>query len=154
MEDLIISETNKIFSKAIRKYASSVGESDMNVSVLLRLKDDGEVDDETGEVVRRVDYWLCKNHRPEKNVGIMEILGVKIDLRGYSILVPPQIKKILERFESETGSRDIDVVVYLNREMLWETPEDEEEDLAYFLFVGGKRNKKFKLEQVLNLQVT
>ena len=32
---------------------------------------------------------------------MMEILGVLIDLKGYSLLVPPQIKKIIENFETE-----------------------------------------------------
>ena len=143
MEDLIISETNKIFSKAIERQAKKSGMDPLDASILLKLDAEGEV-----------EYWMCENHTPVEKVGILHVLGVKIDLRMYSVIVPPQIKKILEVFETECGSKDVEVMVYLNREQLWQSEEDAEEDLAYLLFVEGGRRKKFKLEQVLNLQMT
>lgn len=154
MEDFIISETSKIFSKAIKRYAKQDGLSEDRVSVLLSLYDEGEVDEKTGEVVRMVRYSICHDHTPVKQVGIMDVLGVKIDFKMYSVIVPPQIKNILENFERQYGSKDVEAMVYLNDERFWKTPEDEEDEVAFFVFKSGKVVTKFKLEQVLNLQMT
>lgn len=154
MEDFIISETGKIFSKAIKRYAKRDDMSEDRVSVLLGLYDEGVIDETTGEVVRKVRYDVCHDHTPVERVTIMEVLGVKIDLRMYSVIVPPQIKNILEGFEKSLGSRDVEVMVYLNREQFIQTPQDEDDEVAYFVFKSGKLVSKFKLEQVLNLQMT
>lgn len=154
MEDFIISETGKIFSKAIKRYAKRDGLSDERVSILLGLYDEGEIDERTGELVRIVRYDVCHDHTPAERVTIMDVLGVKIDLRMYSVIVPPQIKNILEGFEKRFGSRDVEVMVYLNREQFHQEPQDEDDEVAYFAFKSGRVVTKFKLEQVLNLQMT
>lgn len=154
MEDFIISETSKIFSKAIKRYAKESGVTEDRVSILLGLFDEGEIDEKSGEVVRNVRYSVCLDHSPVKQVGIMEVLGVKIDFKMYSVIVPPQIKNILENFERQYGSRDVEAMVYINDERFWKTPEDEEDEVAFFVFKSGKVVTKFKLEQVLNLQMT
>jgi hypothetical protein len=145
MQEFIVNETKKIFSKAIQRYAKKDGIEEENVSLLLHLFDEGEINDE-GELERKVGYMICHNYAPVKSVSIMDILGVKIDLRGYSLLVPPQIKNILESFESELGSKKIEVGVYLDRE--------DSEEINYFLFCDGKLVKKFELEQVLKFEMT
>jgi len=154
MEDFIISETAKIFSKAIKRYAKRDSISEERVSILLGLYDEGEIEEKSGELVRMVRYDLCHDHTPAERLTIMEVLGVKIDFKMYSVIVPPQIKNILEGFESRFGSRDVEVMVYLNREQFHQSPEDEEDEVAYFAFKSGKVVTKFKLEQVLNLQMT
>ena len=55
-------------------------------------------------------------------------------------------KNIIENFETETGSKDIEVGVYLDR--------NDSEEVDYFLFNNGQLVKKFELEQVLKLEVT
>ncbi len=145
MQDFITNETKKIFSKAIKRYAKNDGIEEENVSILLHLFDEGELD-ENGELERKVGYKICHNYTPVKSVSIMEILGVKIDLKMYSVLVPPQIKNILESFETETGSKDVEVGVYLDR--------NDSDEVNYFLFNSGQLVKKFELEQVLKLEVT
>lgn len=144
MQDFITNETKKIFSKAIKRYAKKDGIEEQNVSILLNLIDEGEID-EKGELVRSVGYRICHNYTPVKSVSIMDILGVKIDLKMYSVFVPPQIKNILENFESETDSKDIEIGVYLDR--------NDSDEVNYFLFKAGQVVKKFELEQVLNLQI-
>jgi hypothetical protein len=145
MQDFITNETKKIFSKAIKRYAKNDGIEEENVSILLHLFDEGELD-ENGELERKVGYKICHNYTPVKSVSIMQILGVKIDLKMYSVLVPPQIKNILESFETETGSKDVEVGVYLDR--------NDSDEVNYFLFNSGQLVKKFELEQVLKLEVT
>lgn len=138
MQDFIVSETNKIFNKAIKRFAKKDKIEVNKVSILLDLVGDEE---------RVVQYRVCHNYQPVKSVTIMEVLGVLIDLKGYSMLVPPQIKKILENFELEKNSKDIEVGVFIN-------PEDEdEEEIVYFLFNNGKLEGKFELSDVLKLEI-
>lgn len=144
MQEFITNETKKIFNKAIKRYAKKDGIEEENVSILLHLFDEGEVD-ENGELERKVGYKICHNYAPVKSVSIMDILGVKIDLKMYSVFVPPQIKNILENFETETDSKDVEIGVYLDR--------NDSDEVNYFLFKGGQLVKKFELEQVLNLQI-
>ncbi len=145
MQDFITNETNKIFSKAIKRFAKKDSIEEDKVSLLLHLFDEGEIN-ESGELERKVGYKICHNYAPVKSVGILEVLGVKVDLKMYSFIVPPQIKNIIENFESELGSRDVEIGVYLNR--------DDSDEVNYFLFSNGQLVKKFELEQVLKLEVT
>lgn len=145
MQEFIVNETKKIFNKAIKRYAKKDGVEPENVSVLLHLYDEGEID-ENGELERKVGYKICHNYAPVKSVSIMDILGVLIDMRGYSMLVPPQIKNILLGFESELSSKDVEVCVFLDRE--------DDDEVIYFLFSNGQLIKKFQLEEVLKLEIT
>lgn len=138
MEDFIISETTKIFSKAIKRFAKKDKVDQSEVSILLGLQDEGE-----GE--QTLTYKVCHHHQPVRETKIMEILGVLIDLKAYSMLVPPQIKKILENFQIELNSKNIEVCVYLHRE--------EDDDVIYFLFNDGQLVKKFELADVLKLEI-
>lgn len=137
MQDFILSETRKIFNKAIKRFSKKDGVEDTEVSLLLYLKD--------GEEEKEVGYKVCHHHSPVRETTIMEILGVMIDLKGYSLFVPPQIKKILEDFEKELGSSEIEVCVYLSRE--------DEDEVIYFLYKQKKLIRKFELESVLNIEV-
>lgn len=135
MQEFIVSETNKIFNKAIQKFAKQERLEDNQVSILLSLSKDKE---------KSVEYTICHDFQPNKKVKIMDILGVKIDLRGYSILVPPQIKKILEGFETEQNSSEVEVGVYINPE--------EDDEIVYYLFKEGNMVRKFELADVLKIE--
>lgn len=137
MQDFIVNETTKIFNKAIKRFGKEDKVCLEEVSILLYLKEDGE-DRETG-------YKVCHYHQPVRETKIMEILGVRIDLKGYSIIVPPQIKKILENFETELGSKNVEVCVYLSRE--------EDSEVRYFLYNDGAFVKEFLLENVLKFEL-
>ena len=139
MQDFIVSETTKIFSNAIKRFAKDDGLDKKDVSVLLNLVEDTE----DGE--RKVGYKICHNHTPVKDVNIMQILGRLIDLKGYSILVPPQIKKIIEGFEEELGVGDVEVCVYLDR--------GDDDEVLYFLYKSGELVRKFKLEDVIKIEI-
>lgn len=138
MQDFITSETTKIFSKAIKRYAKDDGLDHENVSVLLKLIPDGDGD-------RKVGYEICHNHQPVKEVTIMQILGRLIDLKGYSIIVPPQIKKIIEGFEEELGVGDVEVCVYLDRA--------DDEEVLFFLYKAGSLVRKFNLDEVIKIEI-
>jgi len=134
MIEFILEETAEIFNKAIKNYAKKNKLEDLDVSILLTLSEHGD---------RDVEYVMCESYVPVKKVGILDVLGVKIDFKMYSQFVPPQIKKILEGFEEELGSKDIEVGVYLD-------PEDEDE-IKYFLFKEGQKVREFELASVLKI---
>ena len=137
MQEFIVGETTKIFNKAIKRFSKTDKIESEEVSILLYLKE------EEGE--REVGYKICHHHQPVRETKIMEILGVKIDLKMYSIIVPPQIKKILENFETELSSKEVEVCVYLSRE--------EENEIRFFLYNQGTLLSEFKLEDVLKLEM-
>lgn len=132
MQEFIVDETTKIFNKAIKRFAKKEGIEEQNVSILLSLGEE-----------KNVEYTLCVNYEPKDKLTIKEVLGVKIDLKQYSVIVPPQIKKILLGFEDEQKSSEIEVGVYLN-------PKDDDE-ILYFLFNNGQPVKQFELADVLKL---
>lgn len=136
MEEFIISETTKIFSKAINRFSKNDKQNPLNTSLILSLGEDEE---------KKVEYQICFEHQPVRKCSIMEVLGVKIDLKGYSLLVPPQIKKIIENFITELGSESVEVSVYLDRE--------DENQVMYFLYKDGHLVKRFELQDVLKLEL-
>jgi hypothetical protein len=138
MEDFIISETTKIFSKAIKRFGKNDEVDPQQVSILMGLEK-GEDEEQT------LTYKVCHHHKPVRETKIMEILGVKIDLKAYSLLVPPQIKKILENFQQEHKSNGVEVCVYLDRE--------DDEEVIYFLYNDGQIVKQFMLQDVLKLEI-
>ena len=126
--EFIIEQTNKIFSKAIHRYAKQK-KADF-VSVVLSIGQDNEV-------VYRIGY----DHVPEVFVTFLDVLGVKWDVKGYSIFVPNAIKKILNNFQIEFGTKDIVVCIYLDRE--------DENEVNYFVFANDEKKKEFELKNVL-----
>jgi hypothetical protein len=137
MIDIVVSETEKIFCKAIKTFSKNDMLDQTQVSFLLSLT---EVD---GENV--VKYELCHEHIPVRETNIKEILGVKnIDFKGYTYFVPPRIKQILEDFSKLLDSNHIEIAVYLNRE--------DEDKIRYFLFDKAQKIKEFFLGDVLKIE--
>jgi hypothetical protein len=131
MEDFILSETRTIFNKAIKRFAKENKKDQLDVSFLLNL---------TSE--REVGYMYCQDHAPLRESSIKEILNVKsFDMKGYTILVPPQIKKIIENLEARMSSNNIEVCVYLDRE--------DEDEVRYFVYQDGKYIKEISLLELI-----
>jgi hypothetical protein len=138
MIDIVVSETEKIFCKAIKTFSKKDMLDQTQVSFLLSLT---EVD---GENV--VKYELCHEHIPVRETNIKEILGVKnIDFKGYTYFVPPKIKQILEDFSESLKSKDVEVAVYLNRE--------NEDKVRYFLYDKTQIINEFHLKDVLKIEI-
>lgn len=138
MIDIVVSETEKIFCKAIKTFSKKDMLDQTQVSFLLSLT---EVD---GENV--VKYEVCHEHIPVRETNIKEILGVKnIDFKGYTYFVPPKIKKILEDFSESLKSKDVEVAVYLNRE--------NEDKVRYFLYDKTQIINEFHLKDVLKIEI-
>lgn len=133
MEDFIVSETSKIFSKGIKRYVDKYKTGLNDVSILLYLQKDNEV-----------GYQIYVNGNYSEDVTIKDILGVKMmDLKGYSVIAPPYIQKFLLDFKNELKSNKIDVSVYL---------DEEGEDVRFFLYDNGKLIREVFLNKLLGVK--
>jgi hypothetical protein len=131
MEEFILSETRTIFNKAIKRFAKENRKDSLDVSFLLNLTPE-----------REVGYVYCQDHTPLRETNIKEILNVKVfDTKGYTLLVPPQIKKIIENLEARMSSNNIEVCVYLDRE--------DEDEIRYFVYQEGKYVKEVNLLELI-----
>jgi hypothetical protein len=131
MEEFILSETRTIFNKAIKRFAKENKRDSLDVSFLLKLTPE-----------REVGYVYCQDHTPLRETNIKEILNVKVfDTKGYTLLVPPQIKKIIENLEARMSSNNIEVCVYLDRE--------DDDEIRYFVYQEGKYVKEVNLLELI-----
>jgi hypothetical protein len=117
MMEVIVDKFNEIIYRACERYGKLEGVEASKMQVLFSLDDEGEV-----------KYSLLKEYRPYKEVTFNEILNVKIDFRGYSLIVPPFIKDTINNCSEELQAsvknlfvmclvkRDMDVGIYLYNE--------------------------------------
>ena len=107
MIDFISAEFTKICKKAIEKFSNDLQKPKEDVVITFNLNENGDV-----------IYRLLKDFKFEKEVTFMEILGVRIDFKGYSMLVPPFIQKSLIGFcqEYSIEPSKVNVMVLLVQE--------------------------------------
>lgn len=133
MQEFIVEETSKIFTKGIKRFVDKNKVDIHEVSILLYLQKDDEV-----------GYQVYVNGNYSENVTIKDILGVKVvDLKGYSVIAPPYIQKFLVDFRNELKSDKIDVSVYLN---------EDGDDVRFFLYDNGKLIKEVFLKELLGVK--
>ena len=136
MQEFIIDETQKIFCKSIKRYANDLKKENQEISIMLYIKQGGEEDGDVG-------YNICVNNNPVQTVTIKDVLNVKFDIKGYSLIVPPYIKQFLNDFEKQLNSTTIDVCVYLNKE--------DEDECRFFLFNAGKFVNEVYLTELIKI---
>ena len=135
MEEFIVSETTKVFNKAIKRFAKNDKKEEQDVSLILKLDNNGDL-----------QYILCNDHKPKKEITIKEIFNVKIvDTKGYTMVLPPYIKKILENLEITLNSKNVEVGVYQSRK------EDDDEGIKYFVYTNGNFLKEVNLVDLIKL---
>jgi hypothetical protein len=93
MIDFIQSETKKIMYNCIKRHAEREKKEISSVQLVLGLDENGNT------------YTVCEEYKPQKELDILEVLGVKIDFLGYSRLAPPFILKSLVRFSTQFDFR-------------------------------------------------
>ena len=136
MEEFIISKTREIFGKAIKKFSKNDKIEQDNVAILLELVE------ENGK--KEVGYKVCHNYLPNRRTTIKEILGYKtIDMSGFSVIVPPHIKDIIEKQEKKLESKNVEICVYLDRQ------DEDREEVSYFLYKDGGFVSKVELIELL-----
>lgn len=90
MVDFIIEKFNEIVSKACTRYGQEQEVDATKIQVLFRLGDDAEV-----------EYYILKEYVELQKVTFNNILNVRIDFKGYSMIVPPFIQKVLVKYAEE-----------------------------------------------------
>lgn len=92
MENPMIIEFKDLFLKAIGIYAKKFAIPELEVQIAFRLDVNGEI-----------YYEILKNFMPseEKDIKFRNLLGVKIDLSGKSMFVPPVLTKVLHMLNAE-----------------------------------------------------
>lgn len=98
----IVTQSKKIMGNAIDRYAKTWGAEPRDMGLLLRMKGESEI-----------EYSLMRQFRIEKELSIMDILGVKIDFKGYSMIAPPFIRKSMERMcgQYNVPPADLSVII-------------------------------------------
>lgn len=135
MQEFIASESSKIFLKGIKKFIESNKiEDELSVSLLLYIKGMDEVG---------YQYYVDGVFNSETT--IKEILGVKlIDMKGYSVIAPPYIYKILIDLRVQLKSNNIDVSIYMN---------EDGDDVNYFVYENGNFVKQVELIELLGFKI-
>jgi len=129
MLDSILKEFEKITFKACERHASSLQDVVTNVQLVLSLNSEAEV-----------EYTLCRNYNPDKKISFLEILGVRIDFKGYSMIVPPFIQKTLLRLAQDYGVDEKELFVMI-------IPTDDiKRTNVIWAYVKGKPKEQIKIE--------
>jgi hypothetical protein len=135
MEEFILSETTNVFNKAIKRFAKNDKKESQDVSLILKLDASGEL-----------QYVLCHDHKPNREITIKEIFNVKVvDTKGYTMILPPYIKKILQGLETSLNTKNVEVGVYQSRK------EDDEDNIQYFVYNDGNFLKEVNLVDLIKL---
>lgn len=132
MLDFITEKFTDIVSKCLEKNAKELNTQKKNVQLVFKLGQDGEA-----------EYLITKDYTPIKVLSFMEVLGVKIDFKGYSFFVPNFIKGALVRFcESDNIQSDkVSVVTYFN-----------DKEMVMWLYNGNQYVKQVDLESLFNTE--
>jgi len=135
MQEFIASESSKIFLKGIKKFIESNKiEDELSVSLLLYIKGMDEVG---------YQYYVDDVFHSETT--IKELLGVKVmDVKGYSVIAPPYIYKILLDLRVGLKSNAVDVSIYLN---------EDGDDVNYFVYESGNFVKQVELIELLVFKI-
>jgi len=103
MLDVILEKFSDITKKCLDKHSKEFGVEKQDVQLVFKLDASDDV-----------QYLMKKNFKTEKVLTFLQVLGVKLDFKGYSLFVPKFIKGALERLAKE-NSIDLDKVFVLLR---------------------------------------
>jgi len=144
MKDLIVEQITITFVKALKKFAKKDKLENEDVSLLLSLREIEAVDEENNDAdVKVLEYRVCHNHKVAYETKLQDIMGLTLTLTGIGSLVQAHIHAIIEQFEKDYKSDNIEVCVCLDRE--------NDDSVSYFLFSNGVLAKEFLLVNVLKI---
>jgi len=105
MVDFINEQFTSIVKKCLEKNSKELKVPTQNLSLVFKLDNEGEV-----------EYRIYKNYAFEKVLTFMQVLGVKIDLKGYSLFVPKFIQGSLHRIAEQENipKSDINIMVFFH----------------------------------------
>jgi hypothetical protein len=129
MTDFIVDKFNEIIYNACERYGRENELSGDKMQILFRLNEEDDV-----------EYDLLQEYKKVKNLTFNEILNVKIDFRGYSIIVPSFIKQTLKSYSEqlETSPTNLSVMCVI-----------AEKKVVLCLYKGFDFVKQISLEEEL-----
>lgn len=131
MIDFILEKFTDITSKCLDKKAKEYEANKINMQLVFKLNKDEDA-----------EYLIYKDYQPKKNISFLEVLGVKLDFKGYSLFVPKFIKGALVRFCEEFDIDKDKVRVLLNF--------NDNNDLLLFLYNSNEFVKQVELESLFD----
>ena len=131
MVDFILEKFTEISSKCLERNAKECKTQKKNMQLVFKLGADGET-----------EYLIYKDYQPFKVVSFLQVLGVKLDFKGYSLFVPKFIKGALERFCEECDIEKDKARVVLNF--------NEKDELLMWLYNSNQYVKQVELESLFD----
>ena len=131
MIDFITEKFTDITSKCLEKNAKENNTTKQKMQLVFKSGSDGEV-----------EYLIYKEFQPMKVVTFLEVLGVKLDFKGYSIFVPKFIRGALDRFCKEENILEQNVRVVLSF--------NDTNDLIMWLYDSNKYIKAITLDSLFD----
>ena len=130
MKEVIINETNKVFIKALERYAKQNDQDIKDIQLIIAL-------DENQELI----YKYCIKGVAKENVTLKQVLGIKnIDFKGFTMIIPPYLMQIFSKLIQEQNSDNVEVVICFNT---------VKEYCRYFLFDKGQKVREIQLENYI-----
>jgi hypothetical protein len=132
MIGIIKEKFTSIATKCVTRYAKEEGTMRDKIQLVFKLSEDGS----------EAEYVLYKDYKPLKKITFMQVLGVKIDMMGYSLYVPKFIRGSLVRFceTFEIEQKNVRVVLSIQ----------ENEDVFMYLYNSGTFLREVELESLFN----
>lgn len=130
MVNAIIGKFNEIVYRACERYAKEENVGTEGIQVLFSMD---EQDD--------VKYQIAKNYAPIKDVTFNQILNVRIDFKGYGMIVPEFIKRTILMYADEYKTRPQELFVMAQPKTI--------KDVTLFMYEGKKYKEQIKLDELL-----
>jgi hypothetical protein len=131
MVDFILEKFTEIVSKCLERNAKEYKTDKKNMQLVFKLGVDGET-----------EYLIYKDYQPVKVVTFLQVLGVKLDFKGYSIFVPKFIKGALDKFCEELSIDKDNVRVVMNF--------DDKDKINVWLYNSNQFVKQVELETLFD----
>jgi hypothetical protein len=106
MIDFILEKFTDITLKCLERNSKSFGVEQKDVQLVFKFNNSEDV-----------EYLIMNNYKPQKVLTFLEVLGVKLDFKGYSLFVPKFINGALNRFcvEHKIEKNKVSVLLVLNK---------------------------------------
>jgi hypothetical protein len=131
MIDFITEKFTGIVSNCLEKNAKELGAKKTDMQLVFKLSQTEDV-----------EYLLCKEYKTQKVLTFLQVLGVKLDFKGYSLFVPKFIHGALNRFCTDENIEADKVRVLLSF--------DKSDTLLIWVYNGNQYVKQVELESLFD----
>jgi len=131
MIDFILGKFTDITLKCLERNSKSFGVEQKEVQLVFKFNNSGDV-----------EYLIMNNYKPQKVLSFLEVLGVKLDFKGYSLFVPKFIGGALNRFcvEHKIEKSKVSVLLSCNAK----------NELVIWLYNANQPIKQVELESLFD----